>query len=117
MQIQLIFISQWIVAGQQVPPDSEILSVSSIPATVDEAYGMTVTTRCPADRKELALDKYDAITSATYGASQVQHVGVTLGLIKGAEKRDPARRFYEFALTEGRKVFTEKGFTPPAIKK
>lgn len=47
-------------AGQQVPPDSEILSVSSIPATVDEAYGMTVATRCPADRRELALDKYDA---------------------------------------------------------
>lgn len=45
-------------AGIHVPPDSEIPSVSGIPAAVDEAYGMTITTRCPVDREELVFDEY-----------------------------------------------------------
>jgi len=47
-------------AGIQVPPDSKIGSVSGIHGAIDEAYGMTITTRCPAKRYELVLDKYDA---------------------------------------------------------
>jgi len=45
--------------GVRVPPDSEIPSVSGIPAAIDAAYGMTITTRCPADQEELVFDKYE----------------------------------------------------------
>jgi lipopolysaccharide export LptBFGC system permease protein LptF len=46
-------------ANIEVPPDSRIPSVSGIPPAIDNAYGMTITTRCPADGNELVFDKYE----------------------------------------------------------
>jgi lipopolysaccharide export LptBFGC system permease protein LptF len=42
--------------GIAVPSDERIPSVSGIPPAVDPAYGMTLTTQCPADQDELVLD-------------------------------------------------------------
>jgi len=42
-----------------VPPDSNIPSVWGIPPAVDELYGMTITTRCPATGQELIFDTYE----------------------------------------------------------
>jgi lipopolysaccharide export LptBFGC system permease protein LptF len=42
-----------------IPPDSKIPSVYGIPPAVDNAYGMTITTRCPATAQELVFDKYE----------------------------------------------------------
>lgn len=65
----------------------------------------------------IPVDKYDAITSATYGVSRLDHVEVTLGIIKGAEQREATKRFYEFARTEGLKIFKEKSFSPAPTDK
>ncbi len=45
-------------ANIAVPPDSKIPSVSGIPPAVDDAYGLTLTTRCPVNQQELVFDKY-----------------------------------------------------------
>jgi len=69
----------------------------------------------------------DAVTSATYGASDLKNIKVTIGIIRGAggssnpegfsereplRGKEPARRFYEFVTTGCRDVFEEYGFRP-----
>jgi lipopolysaccharide export LptBFGC system permease protein LptF len=47
-------------ADIQIPPDNRILSVvSDLPPAVDDTYGMTITTRCPANERELVFDEYE----------------------------------------------------------
>lgn len=52
----------------------------------------------------------DAITSATYQQSDLKNVKVTIGIISYAREKEPVRRFYEFATTQGRDVFEKYGF-------
>ena len=69
------------------------------------------------DRLEIIpipMEHVDAITSATYKKVDVRHVKVTAGVIAGAEGRPAARRFYDYLTGEGRKMFVEMGFSPPA---
>ena len=55
----------------------------------------------------------DAVTSATYGRSDLKNVRVTMAITKDAADKEHVRRFWEFATTEGRKVFARHGFSPP----
>lgn len=54
----------------------------------------------------------DAITSATYGRSDLRNVKVTIGIVAGAADRENVRRFWEFATTRGKEIFARHGFTP-----
>ncbi|MHC4199770.1 MAG: molybdate ABC transporter substrate-binding protein [Planctomycetota bacterium] len=54
----------------------------------------------------------DAITSATYGRSDLRNVKVTIGIVAGAKGRENVRRFWEFATTRGKEIFARHGFTP-----
>ncbi len=53
----------------------------------------------------------DAITSATYGRSDLRNVKVTIGIVAGAADRENVRRFWEFATTRGKEIFARHGFT------
>lgn len=56
-------------------------------------------------------DEYvHAVTSATYGESDLKNVKVTVGVITYARDREPARRFYEFITSECRNLFAQHGF-------
>lgn len=54
----------------------------------------------------------DAITSATYGISDLKNVKVTVGITGRARDKKPATRFYQFVITEGKNIFEEYGFRP-----
>lgn len=53
----------------------------------------------------------DAVTSATYGRSDLKNIKVTAGITAAAGDKQHVRRFYDYLVTEGRKVFKEHGFT------
>lgn len=53
----------------------------------------------------------DAITSATFGRTDLRNIRVTAGITTYARDRGRVRRFYEYLTTEGRAVFEEYGFT------
>ena len=53
----------------------------------------------------------DAVTSATYGRSDLRNVKVTIGIVAGAKGRENVRRFWEFATTRGKEIFARHGFT------
>ncbi len=59
------------------------------------------------------MDGIDAMTSATYKNMDAEYTGVTVGIIKGAEKRKAVRDFYKFFTSEAKKIFKENGFAPP----
>ncbi len=52
----------------------------------------------------------DAITTATYGKSDLRNTKVTIGIISRAKDKEAARRFYEFATTRCQDIFKEYGF-------
>lgn len=54
----------------------------------------------------------DALTSATYKKSDMTNTKVTVGIIKGAEEREDVRAFYDFLKSEGKRIFSEHGFSP-----
>ncbi len=54
----------------------------------------------------------DAVTSATYGRSDLKNVKVTIGITRHAGGKEAARRFYRFVTTQCRDVFKEYGFRP-----
>jgi len=54
----------------------------------------------------------DAVTSATYGRSDLRNVKVSIGITASAGKREEVREFWEYATTTGRKAFERNGFTP-----
>ena len=56
------------------------------------------------------LKGVDAITSATYKQSDVRKTAVTIGLVKGAEQRAAAKRFYDFIKKDGPAIMATKGF-------
>jgi molybdate transport system substrate-binding protein len=83
--------------------------------TLDASLVWNAVARLYADKLEIipvSLEKYDALTSPTYKATDITDIKVTLGIIQGAEKRPAVVRFYEFATTDGLKVFDEFGFSP-----
>lgn len=55
----------------------------------------------------------DAITSATYGRSDLRNVKVTAGITSFAKDREEVRRFWEYLTGDGRRVFREYGFSQP----
>lgn len=55
----------------------------------------------------------DAITTATYGESDLKNVKVTIGIIAGAKDKEATRKFYEFVTTKCRDLFPEYGFRSP----
>lgn len=55
----------------------------------------------------------DAVTSATFGWTDLRNIRVTAGITVYARGRENARRFYEYLTTEGRAVFERHGFSPP----
>ena len=56
-------------------------------------------------------DEYvHAVTSATYGKSDLRNVKVTVGVTTHARDKDPARRFYDFITSECRDIFAQRGF-------
>ncbi len=55
----------------------------------------------------------DAVTSATYGRSDLKNVRVTMAITKDAAGKEHVRRFWEYATSEGRQVFLKHGFLPP----
>ena len=52
----------------------------------------------------------DAITTATYGKSDLRNTKVTIGIIARAKDKGAARRFYEFATSRCQDIFREYGF-------
>ena len=52
----------------------------------------------------------DAVTSATYKASDLGNVQVTIGITKHARNRWGSRRFYDFVVNDCRDVFAAYGF-------
>ena len=54
----------------------------------------------------------DAITTATYGISDLKNVKVTVGIIAGAKDKEATRKFYEFITTQCKDLFPEYGFRP-----
>lgn len=60
----------------------------------------------------ISKEHIDAITSATYGRSDLKNVKVTVGITSSAVDRESVRRFYEFATTRCRDIFEEYGFRP-----
>ncbi len=54
----------------------------------------------------------DAITSATFGVTDLKHIKVTIGIIKYARNKDNVRKFWEYATTAAKPVFKQSGFTP-----
>lgn len=54
----------------------------------------------------------DAISSATYGVSDLKNVKVTVGITATAKDKERARRFYEFATKDCADVWAKHGFTP-----
>ena len=57
-------------------------------------------------------DYIDAVTSATYGYSDLKNVKVTVGMTLPGRDKESARRFYQFMTTKCRDVFKEYGFRP-----
>lgn len=56
-------------------------------------------------------EKYiDAVTSATFGRTDLRNIKVTIGIITGAKDNERVRRFWEFATTRGREIFARHGF-------
>jgi ABC-type molybdate transport system substrate-binding protein len=55
----------------------------------------------------------DAVTSATYGVSDLKKIKVTAGITMTARDKEHVRKFYEYLVTEGRRVFKKHGFTQP----
>jgi len=55
-------------------------------------------------------DHIDAITTATYGESDLKNVKVTVGIIAGARDKEATRKFYEFVTKECRDIFPKFGF-------
>jgi molybdate transport system substrate-binding protein len=64
------------------------------------------------DTIEIPQDYADAVTSATYKKSDLRNVKVTIGVIGYSRNKERARRFFEFATTEGKDVFCDCGFAP-----
>jgi molybdate transport system substrate-binding protein len=54
----------------------------------------------------------DAVTSATFGRTDLRNIQVTVGMTTYARDKEHVRRFYEYVTTEGRAVFEKNGFTP-----
>lgn len=52
----------------------------------------------------------DAVTSATYGKSDLKNVKVTVGIISTAKHRKEVKEFYKFIITKGKDVFKKCGF-------
>jgi molybdate transport system substrate-binding protein len=77
-------------------------------ATVWDAVAALYTNKL--ESMPIDLKGVDAITSATYRQSDVRRTAVTIGLVKGAELRPAAKRFYDFAIQEGPAIMAEKGF-------
>lgn len=68
-----------------------------------------------ADRLEIIpipREYIDAVTSATFGVTDLRNIKVTVGLTSVAAKRKSARRFYEFVARECADVFAKHGFAP-----
>lgn len=65
------------------------------------------------ESRPLPREHIDAITSATYGISDLKNIKVTVGLVKGAEADARARRFYEFITTQCADLFAQNGFSAP----
>lgn len=57
-------------------------------------------------------ENIDAVTSATYGYSDLKNVKVTVGITRPGSHKDSAHRFYQFMTTKCRDVFKEYGFRP-----
>lgn len=55
-------------------------------------------------------EKIDAITSPTYGESDLRNVKVTVGIISTSDNRGAARRFYEFATQDCKDIWENHGF-------
>ncbi len=62
------------------------------------------------DALPLPADAVDAITSATYGLSDLRNVGLTVGLTKNGGTSAAARRFYEYLTKQCLDIFAEHGF-------
>ncbi|MDD2599700.1 MAG: substrate-binding domain-containing protein [Kiritimatiellae bacterium] len=58
----------------------------------------------------LPADAVDAVTSATYGLSDLRNVGFTVGLTKPGGKNAAARRFYDYVTKNCGDLFAEHGF-------
>jgi len=84
--------------------------------TIDASIVWDAVAHLYRDRLEIIpipMQHVDAITSATYKKADVRHVKVTAGIVAGSKDRPAVRRFYDYLTGEGRKVFSEMGFSPP----
>jgi molybdate transport system substrate-binding protein len=83
--------------------------------TIDASIVWGAVAELYTDRLEIIpipMDNVDAITSATYKKTDVRHVKVTAGIIKGARDRPAVRRFQDYLTGDGAKIFAEMGFGP-----
>jgi len=64
------------------------------------------------DTIPIEMKDVDAITSPTFGVTDIKNVSVTIGIITYARDRANVRRFWEYATTTGRKIFDKHGFRP-----
>jgi molybdate transport system substrate-binding protein len=66
----------------------------------------------------IPAEAVDAVTSATYGRSDLRNVQVAIGLATPGRANPAARRFYEFATTRCSDIFESAGFrlTPNKVQ-
>jgi len=58
----------------------------------------------------IPVEYVDAVTSPTYGKSDLRNVKVTIGITSRSKDKPAAREFYEFATSECEDVFRRRGF-------
>jgi len=58
----------------------------------------------------IPYDNIDAVTTATYGTSDLKNVAITLGLTVYAKGNAAAERFYKFATVDCKEVYSEYNF-------
>jgi molybdate transport system substrate-binding protein len=81
--------------------------------TLDAAIVWAPVAKLFADKLDIITvptDSVDAVTSATYGKSDLRNVKVTLGLTRSGETNPAAIRFYDYATTKCKDIFDRRGF-------
>lgn len=81
--------------------------------TLDAAIVWSAAAKTQADKLEaipMPDDLVDAVTSATYGQSDLRNVQTTMGLTPMGAKNEAARRFFGYATTQCADIFARYGF-------
>jgi molybdate transport system substrate-binding protein len=71
---------------------------------------VAVANREKLDMVPLSAEGVDAVTSATYGQSDLRNVALTVGIVRHDSEKPATRRFYEYMTTQCGDLFEKHGF-------